>query len=151
MSRDLGNLLLMWMLTWAYLAFMQFLIIWSEDLPREIAWYLPRLQTSWVMLGVFIVAFQFFVPFVLLLLRAAKRSVAALGAIAGGLLAAHCAYVFWLVIPGLRPHGFAIAWTDVAALAGIAGACALAWPGAWEAALARDPLPEPAQRRAVHG
>ncbi|MBV9891735.1 MAG: hypothetical protein JO090_12715, partial [Rhizobacter sp.] len=38
LSRDLGNLLLMWVMTSAYLAFMQFLVIWAEDLPREIAW-----------------------------------------------------------------------------------------------------------------
>jgi hypothetical protein len=52
---DLGNLLLMYVLTWAYLAFMQFLIIWVGNLPREIAWYVPRLQTGWVALGVILV------------------------------------------------------------------------------------------------
>src|SRR5678816_1082085 len=45
--RDLGDLLLMWVVTWAYLAFMEFLIIWAENLPHEIAWYVPRLQTGW--------------------------------------------------------------------------------------------------------
>ena len=35
--RDLGNLLLMYVMTWAYLAFVQFLIIWAENLPHEIA------------------------------------------------------------------------------------------------------------------
>ena len=44
---DLGNLLLMFVMTWAYLAFTQYLIIWAEDLPNEIAWYLPRVETSW--------------------------------------------------------------------------------------------------------
>jgi len=43
---DLGNLLLMYVLTWAYLAFMQFLIVWVANLPREISWYVPRLQTG---------------------------------------------------------------------------------------------------------
>src|SRR5207253_7682934 len=36
---DLGNLLLMYVLVWAYLAYTQFLIIWAENLPREISWY----------------------------------------------------------------------------------------------------------------
>ena len=43
---DLGNLLLMYVMTWAYLAFTQFLIIWAENLPHEISWYVPRLQTD---------------------------------------------------------------------------------------------------------
>ncbi len=34
--RDLGNLLLMWLMVWAYVAFFEFLIIWAEDLPHEI-------------------------------------------------------------------------------------------------------------------
>src|SRR5262249_78495 len=36
---DLGNLLLTLVMLWAYLAFAQFLIIWSGNLPEEIPWY----------------------------------------------------------------------------------------------------------------
>ena len=39
---DLGNLLLMFVLAWSYLAFMQYLTIWIADLPAETAWYIPR-------------------------------------------------------------------------------------------------------------
>ena len=38
---DLGNLLLMYVLVWAYLAYTQYLVIWSENLPHEIHWYVP--------------------------------------------------------------------------------------------------------------
>ena len=34
----------MWTMLWAYVAFVEFLIIWAEDLPREIAWFVPRLR-----------------------------------------------------------------------------------------------------------
>src|SRR5205823_9591088 len=78
---DLGNLLLMYVLTWAYLAFMQFLIIWVGNLPREIAWYLPRLQTGWVALAVILVVFHFFAPLAILLFRSAKRSALLLGSL----------------------------------------------------------------------
>src|SRR6185437_1299729 len=64
---DLGNLLLMYVLTWAYLAYTQFLVIWSENLPHEIHWYVPRVQTGWAALGIFLVAFHFFLPLVILL------------------------------------------------------------------------------------
>src|SRR6185312_10850102 len=113
---DLGNILLMYVLTWAYLAYTQFLIIWSENLPHEIRWYVPRVQTGWAALGIFLVAFHFFLPLLILLSRTAKRSPALLGAIAMGLLLAHLADAFWLVVPTFRTAGFAISWTDILAL-----------------------------------
>lgn len=124
---DLGNLLLMYVLTWAYLAFTQFLIIWAENLPREISWYVPRLQTSWFWLGAALVAFHFFVPLAILLSRAAKRSPRFLAVLAGGLVIAHLADVFWLVLPGFRRDGFSLAWTDLAALAGIGALWGAVW------------------------
>ena len=59
-------------MTWAYLAFMQFLVIWAENLPREIAWYVPRLQTGWQWVGVALVLLQLAVPFLALLFRDVK-------------------------------------------------------------------------------
>ncbi|HLV81421.1 MAG TPA: hypothetical protein VKT32_14135 [Chthonomonadaceae bacterium] len=39
---DLGNLLLSFVLMWAYLAFTQYLIIWSGNLSNESTWYIHR-------------------------------------------------------------------------------------------------------------
>ncbi len=39
---DLGNLLLAFVMLWAYMSFCQFLIIWSGNLTEEIPWYLRR-------------------------------------------------------------------------------------------------------------
>jgi hypothetical protein len=130
---DLGNLLLMYVLTWAYLAYTQFLVIWSENLPHEIHWYVPRMQTGWAGLGFFLIAFHFFLPLAILLSRTAKRSPALLGAIAGALLVAHVADVYWLVIPSSRPEGFTLAWGDGAALV-VLGAL---WTWLWRREMAR--------------
>ena len=124
---DLGNLLLMYVMVWAYLAYTQFLIVWAADLPREIAWYLPRVQTDWKALGVFLIVFHFFVPVAILLSRDAKRSPAVLGSVAAAVLAAHAADVYWLVAPSLRPHGFAFAWTDPLALLVFGALWLFAW------------------------
>ena len=113
---DLGNLLLMYVLTWAYLAFMQFLIVWVGNLPREISWYVPRLQTGWFAVGVLIVVFHFFAPLLILLFRSAKRSAFFLGYFALALLVMHAIDVYWLVAPSVRPGGFSIAWLDPLAL-----------------------------------
>lgn len=114
---DLGNLLLMYVLTWAYLAFMQFLIVWVGNLPREISWYVPRLQTGWFAIGVALVVFHFFVPLAILLSRSAKRAPVFLGSLAAALLVMHAIDVYWLVAPSVRPAGFSIAWLDPVALA----------------------------------
>ena len=76
---DLGNLSLALVLVWAYLAFVQFLIIWIEDLPDEIAWLLLRSRTSWRALTWFVVIAHFLLPFLLLLSRRAKRAPALAG------------------------------------------------------------------------
>ena len=70
---DLGNLLLAFVMLWAYFSFSQFLIIWSGNLPQEITWYMHRTQTSWRYVGTALIAFHFAVPFLLLLSRTVKR------------------------------------------------------------------------------
>ncbi len=97
-------------LVWAYLSFMQLLIIWAEDLPREISWYLPRLQTGWVEVGAALVVVHFTLPMTLLLFRAVKDRPARLGLLALALLAAHALDVAWLVLPSVAPHALAAWW-----------------------------------------
>jgi hypothetical protein len=116
LSRDLGNLLLMWVMTWGYLAFMQFLIIWAENLPREIAWYVPRLQTGWQPVVVALVVLQLAVPLLLLLWRSVKDRPARLAGVAALLLGSQLLNTAWLVIPSVAPHSV-LGWWVVPALA----------------------------------
>jgi hypothetical protein len=44
---DLGKLLLAFVMLWAYFGFSQLLIIWSGNLPEEIAFYRTRLYGGW--------------------------------------------------------------------------------------------------------
>jgi hypothetical protein len=106
---------------------MQFLIVWVGNLPREISWYVPRLQTGWFAIGVLLVAFHFFAPLAILLSRAAKRSAFLLGSLAAALLAMHAIDVYWLVAPSVRPEGFSIAWLDPLALAVLGALWWFAW------------------------
>ncbi|MGA2190560.1 MAG: hypothetical protein ABSH33_18730 [Steroidobacteraceae bacterium] len=118
---DLGNLSLALVLVWAYLAFMQFLIMWIEDLPDEIAWLLLRSRTSWSVLTGFVVVTHFVLPFLLLLSRGAKRSPGVLAWIGALVLLACLADSFWLVVPIFRPQGFELRWSDLGALLAIGG------------------------------
>lgn len=109
-ARDLGNLLLMWVMSWAYLAFMEFLVIWAENLPREIAWYVPRLQTGWFALAVALVLLQLALPMLALVQRALKDRPLRLAAIAALLLLAQLLNGAWLVLPSVAPHGLLGWW-----------------------------------------
>ena len=139
---DLGNLTLALVMVWAYLALMQFLIIWIEDLPDEIAWFLLRSQTSWSALTWFVVVAHFALPFAFLLSRGAKRAPAVLAAVATLVLLACLADSFWLVVPNFRPRGFALQWSDLGALLAIGGL----WLGCLIFVIGRpatDPLRDP--------
>lgn len=116
---DLGSILLVLLLGWGYLAFMDYLTVWIADLPAETVWYLPRVQTPWRWLGAFLLVFHLIVPFAVLLSRQAKQRVAWLTGVALWLFLAQIAYVAWLVLPGLRTH--ALAWSDALAWLGIGG------------------------------
>jgi hypothetical protein len=71
---DLGNLLLALVGLHAYIAFSQFLIIWSGNLPHQVTWYLPRIHGAWGMVAIVLVGIHFEVPLVALLFREVKRS-----------------------------------------------------------------------------
>jgi len=118
---DLGNLLLTFVMLWAYISFSQFLIIWSGNLTDEIPWYLRRIQNGWEWVAILLLIFHFFAPFLLLLSRNAKRSLTILSAISIALMVMSVVDVFWLVMPAFTPSHFAIHWTDFAALAGVGG------------------------------
>jgi hypothetical protein len=114
---DLGNLLLMYVLTWAYLAFVQFLIIWAEDLPHEIAWYLPRMRSGWLIAAWLLVLFHFAAPLLILLSRHAKQSARLLGWLAASLLAARLLDAWWLVLPSVAMPAGSLWIAPVAAAA----------------------------------
>ncbi len=102
---DLGNLLLAFVMLWAYLSFSQFLIIWSGNLPKEISWYVVRAESGWARLAVFLIIFHFAIPFLLLLQRGLKRRMKALAIVAGALIFISFVDVFWLVVPAFEPDG----------------------------------------------
>ena len=126
---DLGNLLLMFVLAWSYLAFMQYLTVWIADLPDENAWYIPRTLTSWRYLAWFLVACNFALPFAVLLSRAAKRRRTWLLGVAVMLVVANFTDAFRLILPGFRPGGFALRWTDLCAPVGIGALWWRGWTG----------------------
>jgi hypothetical protein len=118
---DLGNLLLAFVLLWAYVSFSQYLIIWSGNLTEEIPWYQDRTAGGWQAIALVLIVFHFAVPFLLLLWRRTKRSAAILASVAAGLFLLRFFDIFWLVAPAFHPHALAIHWMDLIAPVALGG------------------------------
>jgi hypothetical protein len=110
---DVGNLMLAFVMLWAYFAFSQYLIIWSGNLPEEISWYQHRLQTGWIAIGMLLMLAHFAIPFVLLLSRVVKREARTLAAVAGFVILMRLVDLFWMIAPEFHRHGVAVSWLDV--------------------------------------
>ncbi|HEY3131236.1 MAG TPA: hypothetical protein VGL91_17395 [Acidobacteriota bacterium] len=119
--QDLGKLLLMFTMLWAYFSFSQLLIIWAGNLPQEIPWYLRRWQGGWQWVGILLIVFHFALPFVLLLSRDLKRNTNALAVVAALLILMRFIDLFWLTVPEFYAGRFHIHWMDFAAPAGVGG------------------------------
>ena len=98
-THDLGRLLFALLLLWAYLDFMQVLIVWNSDLPDEANWYLERLVGGWAGVAIFIAALHFLLPFFALIWPQVQRSRMALGSLAALLVVTEVPRAWWLVIP----------------------------------------------------
>jgi hypothetical protein len=102
---DIGNLLLTLVIVWTYLVWCQFMLIWIGDLPRDNRWLAARAAPQWHAIAVALALFQFAVPFFLLLMRAIKQNVAALGGIAALVVLMQLLFVFYQLVPafGAQP------------------------------------------------
>ncbi len=133
---DLGKLLLMFVMLWAYFAFSQLLIVWSGNLTGEIPWFVPRWTGSWAIVGIAIAVFEFIVPFLLLLSRPLKRSPRALCIVVGILLVARFLDDYWIVIPAFCSGGVGVNWMIVVVPIGLG----CVWVAAFLWQLRRWPL-----------
>lgn len=79
---DLGTLLFAFSSFWMYLWFCQYWLIWYVNNPEETAYFVRRSQGNWPLIGLLSLAFNWSIPFIVLLFRSAKRSPRMLGIVA---------------------------------------------------------------------
>lgn len=119
---DFGNLLLVFTLLWAYLSFVQFLIIWSGNLQNEIPWYMSRYSTvQWAWIAAALVVFHFAVPFLLLLQRFITFRKQYLAGVAALLFLMSILDLFWIMVPAYEKAGPQFHWSDWLELIGLGG------------------------------
>jgi hypothetical protein len=112
---------------WAYVEFMQFLIIWEENLKTEIPWYLYRLAPDWKPAIYVAAALGFVVPFLVLLWAPSKHHRGVVASVCLMILVSRVAEAWWLVLPQFSSAG--PFWIDVAAILALGGLVAL--PFVW--------------------
>ena len=104
---DLGNLLLTFVVLWAYCSFSQLILVFAGNIRAEVTWYLARERPGWLGVALAIMGVHFFVPFFLLLSRGVKRNPVTLAAVSVLILVMRLVDDYWLVVPGIPgAHGF---------------------------------------------
>ncbi|MFZ1086201.1 MAG: hypothetical protein WAN35_14650, partial [Terracidiphilus sp.] len=101
-QHDLGKFTFAFVMLNIYLAFSQFLIIWSGNLPEEIPWYLDRFMGGWGVVITFDFIFHWLIPFTLLLSRDLKRNKKLLVWICQWMVFAKAFDLFWLIEPNFK-------------------------------------------------
>jgi len=118
---NLGNLLLAFTVLWTYVAFSQFLITWSGNLPEEIGWYLNRRGGGLTGISVLLALFHFLVPMIVLLFRQTKEGVLGLRQVAYLLLAMRVLDLYWNLVPSFPGQANRVdVWMVVSVLAAVA-------------------------------
>ena len=118
---DLGKFLFAFTAFWAYIAFSQFFLIWYANLPEESFWFKARLEGSWEVVSLLLMAGHFGIPFFYLMGRAVKRRGWTLAVGGTWMLAMHFVDIYWQVMPTLHPEGVRPSILDVAALFAVGG------------------------------
>lgn len=118
---SLGKLLLGLVVLWAYLDFMQVLIVWESDLAVEAPWYTIRLAGGWAIAATAVAAGHFILPFFALISPRVQRSPRGIGIITLLLVVSAVIDGWWLVVPA---SGRGLGVVDLLAMLGLLGTAA---------------------------
>ena len=114
-GRDRLVPLVVLMSLWAFLHFVQFLIVWSANLPQEVLWYFAR--GGWLGRALAILGGAVVLLGGIATLRPGRPTTRVLAA---AMAVLHAAEMFWFVTPALRDR-FVIRMSDVFAGLAVAG------------------------------
>lgn len=110
---DVGNLILVFTLLWAYMSFSQFLIIWAGNMKQEIPYYTVRAFGAWGVVGGLLLFFHFFVAFFCLLMRSIKRRLPRLAKVAALQFSLTLLDLYWQIAPSYEKSP---RWADLGIL-----------------------------------
>ncbi len=106
-TEDIGKLFIAIALGLTYLEFIQYLVMWSGNLPDNVKWYIPRANGLWHVVSLVSFFVGTFGPFVLMLPQASRRSPSRVAAAGVLMLAGIAIQYVWL---GATQFGISAAW-----------------------------------------
>ena len=118
---DMSKYLFGWSVFWAYIGFSQYMLIWYANLPEETFYFNNRMVGTWKWVAIALLVVKFILPFLLLLPRAAKRSLRFATGIACLVVFSQWLDMSWMVMPSFSPSGFIVGWQDIGLFIGFAG------------------------------
>jgi hypothetical protein len=134
-SRGYSGLLMSVLLLWCYLHAMQYIVIWSGNIPREVTWYIARSDNGWQYVLAAVAFGQFVFPFCAMLSSKVRSDPHWLLALCALTLAMRWLESAILILPAI--HGLAAVTTGVMLTAALLFIGLLLWL-AFDARLARE-------------
>ncbi len=122
---NLGLFMFGFSVFWAYLWFSQFMLQWYANIPEETIYFYQRMRESSFFNGLFYLnlTLNFFVPFLFLMTRVAKRNPARLQLIALILILGHWLDFYLMVTPGgVGAEHASLGLLEISILLGFSGA-----------------------------
>ncbi len=111
---DLGKFVFGFSIFWSYLWFSQFLLIYYANIPEETVYFIERLRSDVYGSFIFVnIGMNFFLPFLVLMTRDAKRHGVFLKLVCTLLLVGHWVDFFLMVQPGTLGHNGGIGLMEV--------------------------------------
>jgi hypothetical protein len=118
---DLGNLLLTFLVIWAYMEWFQFMLIWIANMQVDVIWYLPRSRSGWQWVAGALFIAHFAIPFLLLLSRVVKETPWAVGWVAALVCFMQLVFDYYQIMPSFTGTTIADHWMDFLTPFGIGG------------------------------
>jgi hypothetical protein len=130
--KDVGVLMLVFTVFYAYIHFSQYLIIWNANLPEETFWYVVREKGWWWPVSLTLVFGHFLLPFLLLLRIDFKLKLTLMLPLCVWAWLMHFVDISFNVLPPLQQAqsnlgAFPWHWTNLACFAFVGGALGLAF------------------------
>jgi hypothetical protein len=127
--RDLGNLLLAFVMLWAYMSFSQYLINFNGNSKPEAGWYGMRATGGWGIISLTLIPAHFALPFIVLIVGSGiKRSPKRMARVAGYLILMRFMDLYWWVTPPFHSH-LTIGFADIGAPLLLGGIWLWLWTG----------------------
>lgn len=122
LMHDLGKFMFAFSIFWTYIWLAQYLLIWYANLPEETVYYDARLHGYYRPFFFVNIAMNFFAPFLILMMRNAKRSPYVLVLAGSVILVGHWVDMYLMVMPGaVGPENSGIGLLEIGTTMAFAG------------------------------